>query len=199
MARTISSDMLTAIADRVLRVCLLAELQTTGATIYLSSLDRNISYSAQSWLGNSWLRPFSTISEASDLSANGCEIALGGLDATAISAILSTFNKSKLGTIHLGLLDSSYALIASPIVLFKGYFDSAQLTEDGDTATAVLSYESQLIRQKEANEFRYTDQSQQALFAGDLGFQYAAKSADWSGFWGRAARPQRIRKRKARR
>lgn len=199
MARTISGDMQTALAASVLRICLLVELETTGSTIYLTSLDRNISYSAQTWLGNSWLRPFSDISEVADLSSTGCQIRLGGLDSTAVSAILQTFTKSKTGTVQLGLLDSSYALISSPLIIFKGKFDHAELFEDGESASAILTYESTLLRQKESNEFRYTDQSQQSLFPGDKGFQYAAQAADWSGFWGRAAKPQRIRKRKARR
>jgi hypothetical protein len=191
--------MQTALADSVVRICILVELETTGATVYLNSLNRDLSYDGHTWLGNSWLRPFSSVAESTDLSTGAFEIRLGGVDTTALALILGNFTRSKYGTMYLGLLDSSYALIADPFVLFKGKFDHAQLSDDGDTGNAVIVYESELIRQKDSNEFRYTDQSQQALFAGDLGFQYAAKAADWSGFWGRAAKPQRIRRRKARR
>lgn len=196
MARSITSAMATALAADIVRPCLLAKLETTGSTIYLCSLNKSVSFDGQTWLGNGWLRPFSALGEGTDLTPSGCEIRLGGIDSTAVSTLLGTLNRSKSGTLYMGLLDSSYALIADPFVIFKGKFDSVEFNEEDDTATAGIKYESRLIRAKESNEFRYTDQSQQALFAGDLGFQYAAKVADWSGFWGRAGRPRVIRRKK---
>lgn len=196
MARSMSSDMQNALFAQVVRPCLLAKIETTGSTIYLCTLDRSISFDGQTWLGNGWLRPFGGVDEGTDLSPQGCALMLGGIDATAISAILGTLTRSKLGTLYLGLLDSSHALISSPFIIFQGTFSHAEIVEDGDTANASLVYESQLVRSKEANQFRYTDQSQQALFPGDLGFQFASKVADWSGFWGKAGRPRIIRRKK---
>jgi hypothetical protein len=196
VARSVTSGMQTALVADVVRPCLLAKLETTGSTIYLNSINKSITFDGQTWLGNGWLRPFAGLGEGTDLTPAGCEIRLGGIDSTTVSTLLGTLNRSKTGTLYLGLLDASYALIADPFVIFKGRFDSVEFNEEEDSATAAVKYESQLIRAKESNEFRYTDQSQQALFAGDLGFQYSAKVADWSGFWGKAGRPRVIRRKK---
>lgn len=194
--RNLTASMQTAVAGSVIRTCLLAKLEFTSTDVYLTSLARNVSWSSQTWLGNGWLRPFSAIGENVDLRASGCSIALGGLDATTISLILNSSKQGKKGYLYLGLLDSSYALISDPQLIFLGRFDSADIVDSGTDASVRLNYESELIRLQRINEYRYTDASQQALYPGDLGFQYSAQAADWSGFWGKAARPKFIRRRK---
>lgn len=196
MPRTLSSNFETAVESQVVRPVILCALETTGSTIRLTSHMRDITYDSNSYLGNSYLRPFTNIREATDLSANGCDIVLGGYDSTALAAVLSTLTQSKTGTLWIGLLDTSYALIDAPIVVFKGLYDYGEIKDNGRESEIALHYASRLSRQRRGVEFRYTDQSQQALYSGDLGFQYAADAADWSGFWGRAGRPTVIRRRR---
>lgn len=198
MSRTITAGMQTALAAATVRVCYLVELEFSSATLRLTSNTQNISWNAQTWLGNGILGQVGNVSEVAEIQATGFEVVLGGIDSATLALVLADSNQMLDGIVYLALLDSAEAVIADPFIIAKGKFDTAFVVEAGEGSTIELKYESDLLRRERANEFRYTDQLQQEIFAGDIGFQYTAKIEDWTGFWGKAARISRNKKRKER-
>ncbi len=196
MSRDITAGMLTAISQQVIRSCLFVKLEFIGTTLYLSSLTTNINWDSQTWLGNGLLMGVDGIEEVLDLKAVGWTVRLEGSNATLVSLALGSTNQSKKGYFYFGILDSTETLVLDPELLQVGNFDTAVIEDSGDRSSIVLHYESELIQRSRSKELRYTDFSQQAIFPGDRGFQYAPQAEDWSGFWGKAARPRHRRKRK---
>lgn len=197
MARSITGAMQSALVADPLRICVLANIDLyPSGTLRLASINRDILFGPNTYLGNGWLRPFSAIRESATVRANGTTITLGGLDQTAVATVLTSLKQGKYGILYLGLLDSSLALIADPIQIFHGRFDTAEIVDDGETSRIDISYESEFIRLNRIEEARYTDQWQKSIYSDDRGFEYASQAADWSGFWGRAAKPKFIRRRK---
>lgn len=189
--------MQSALIASTIRTCFLAYIELYPSSVLrLSSLGWDLTWGGNIYLGNGWLRPFAPIRESSTVRANGTTISLGGLDQTAIATVLTSLKQGKNAILYLGLLDASLALIADPIEIFQGRFDMAEIVDDGDSSRIDLAYESEFIRLNRIEEARYTNQWQKSLYSDDRGFEYASQSADWSGFWGRAAKPKFIRRRK---
>lgn len=196
MTRGISGAMLSALQAQVVRPIYLTKIEFVGSDVYLSSTNNNVSWNAQTWLGNGQLKSsINGIHEQGDTEATGCKVVLEAFDSALMSLLLTATNRSKTASIYLGALDSSEAIIVDPQLVYSGYFDNVEFTENGEQSQATMSFENELIGLKRINEFRYTHESQQVYFPGDLCFEYAALVPDWSGFWGKAARPKRTKKR----
>lgn len=187
--------MITAVQQTVCRVVWFCELHFTDSTILrLNSSNENFTVGGELWLGNGQFLGFETITETQETISNGLTIRIDGCDQTLVSLVLSDSRQNLRGSIYLGLLDNSNTLIVTPQNIFTGFFDSATINENGIESVIDLQYESEMIEQKRITGWRYTDASQQSLYAGDKGFQFSAQAEDWSGFWGKAARVKFIKK-----
>ena len=131
------------------------------------------------------MRPIKAIDETSDVKAVGCEITLSGTITQLVSYTLTSARLKNRGKIWLGLLDENNALIADPYLIFSGKLDFPKIDITETEMTVTLAYESDLRGLERANEFRFTDQSQKELFAGDKGFAYVASVEKWDGYWGK--------------
>lgn len=190
MARSMSASMQSALAATDVRPIDLVEMAFTSQTVRLCSASRDISWNSQTWLGNGWLNPLREISDTSELRAIGVEVPLVGADQSVVSLALSETGHRSTCKIWLGLFDSSWSLIVDPVQLFKGYLDQATINDDGRTASVSFAWESDLTNLERPVIFRYTKEGQRSLFPSDKGFDYVHQVEDWSGFWGKSARPK---------
>ena len=198
MTRALSNDLATAIQQPVVQPVFLVDIEygASPSHLFLSTLTRNISWAATTWLGNGLLRAAEGITEVNEVAARQASIILDGYNEALTAAILGGIRHKNKGHIYFGAFDSVGDLIINPVIVFTGTFDNSEFRDSVAGGQIALHYESDLIGLDRVNEFRYTDQSQQALFPGDRGFQYASTVPDWSGFWGKAPRVKRVRRRR---
>lgn len=187
--------MQTAVAASAIKPIWLVELEFRDTTVRLCNRFRDFEWDSETWLGNGWLRPIGAINESTELRATGCRIELSGADQTMIALVLLEADQSKRGTVWLGALDDDDEIIPDPYQIFSGKLDVPEIQDDIGQSLISLNFESDLISLDRPRELRHTRESQQAIFPGDLGFDYADLLEDWSGFWGRPERP-RFKKRK---
>lgn len=140
----------------------------------------------------------SEVRESSDLAANGATLTLSGIPSSLISLALDEPYQGRVARINFGLLDydlledalllkedGDYILledgnriditvsqVANFFNLFSGYMDQMNIVESGDTATIALSIENKLIDLERPRSRRYTDQSQQSRYSGDVAFEF---------------------------
>lgn len=196
MARPLTAGMQAVLRDMVVRPCWLVKIEFTTTTLYLSSRRKDVSWNSQVWLGNGFLRGFEGLNEAKDQVSTSLGIILGGYDAALLSLVLANTSQSLGCEVYFGMINSSDTLIADPYLIYPGDFDSAEINESAEDATITMRYENDLTKARRLNVFRFTHQSQQALFPGDLGFQYVSQTADWKGFWGKLSAPKAMQKKK---
>lgn len=196
MTRPFTTAMQNVLRDMVVKPCWLLKLEFVGTDVYLTSRALDVSWSGQTWLGNGWLQGLNGIDETKDHTSTGLTVVLGGYDSTLMSLVLSSTSQNKGCELYFGMLDSSNALIADPYCLSRGKFDTAEIEEAAQDAIISLKYENDLLKIRRTNVFRFTHQSQQALFPGDMGFQYVSQAADWQGFWGAVTVPKAMQKKK---
>lgn len=199
MGRGITSDVIDAMAADANRPFYLVAIELASTTLRLSTLNRDISWSSQTWLGNGQLRGFGAVREGRDIAADGIEVKIAGEPSTMISIALQSVRQNKPATLYLGYLDSSLAVIADPVVLFKGVVDTCKIVDQPDVATVSFGIESRLVNLQRASGLRFNHQSQQSIFPGDLGFQYVEFLQDYSWYWGKPGKnPRRKRRRRNR-
>lgn len=198
MSRVIESALQTEIEASTYRHVTLASIGFTSSVIRLCSIALDIVWDGNTYLGNGWLKPIRAINETPDVRAVGVEIPLVGVSSTLISLALLNVDQNLDAYVYLGALDASNDLVSDPLLIWKGKVDSTTIEDSAENPTITIQCESYLARLNRPQNFRYTNENQKALFAGDRGFEYVAKLEDWNGFWGKAERPKWLRRKRLR-
>jgi len=186
MPRPMSTDMLAAIQSPYTAPALFVEMQFQSGTVYLWSGGASIAWNGQTWLGVGALLGISSSEDAATVDSRGVAVTLSGLDATLLPDCLNDFELGAPVAIYLGL-QSSGALIASPLVTWAGRMDQPSIDVTGDAVTIAINCESRLIDMNVAVDRRYTDTDQQMQWPGDLCFQFVAGIQQVTLYWGEQA------------
>lgn len=190
MSRDLTGDTVTELTGATFRPFFLFEGIFSSSTLRLWSGFGDLSWDGHTWLGNGWLQGLSDISEGNEISSTGADILLSGVPQSLVSLILSESQHSSRGSVWLGCFDSSGDIVADPYLLFEGVLSSPRIDDSSDQAQVVLTYENDLIMLNRAKELRYNQESQQAIFPTDRGFEYVAGIQKWTGFWGYKEKPK---------
>ncbi len=197
MVRAFTSPQNTAIAASVVYPLFFVELEFVSQTIYWITGRRSRDWNGHTWEANNQLMGFTDpLKESTEIRSVSGQIIVGGANTDFLELVLGETRHDKRGKIYIGFSDSSGTMIDNPVNIFSGFFDNATIDEDGTKSKVTLQYEHELISLSQSNELRYTKFCQEALFPGDLGFDWVPSAAKWSGFWGKAAQPKFIRRRK---
>jgi hypothetical protein len=117
--------------------------------------------------------------------AGGTAVSLSGVPLDLVQMAIEEARQGLPGRIWLGLLTEDGSIIADPVQAFSGRLDVPEIKDDADTCMITISYESRLIDLTVARTWRYTHESQQVLFQGDLGFEYVTAIQNREITWGR--------------
>ncbi len=162
------------------------ELDFPTGFVRLNSTDRSIFFDSGSgsveFLGKGNMGSVSTIGEGAGLQAQGVELSLSGIPGSHISAAFENAQR-RAGKVWVGFLDSSYALVSDPVLVFSGLVDNSAI-ELGETATVTIFLESRLITWERVKIQRYTNESQQQLFAGDKFLEFVNQMVEKELIWG---------------
>ena len=145
-----------------------------------------ITWDGKTWTGVGNVISVSQVTETSDVRADGLVFTISGITEEIRSLILQEVRQGKPGTVYIGFIDPSGAVVADPANAFEGRLDVPKMQDGGPAIAISLAYETRLRDLERVREERYTNQSQQVNHAGDLGFEYVPSLQDWNGIWGRA-------------
>lgn len=152
-------------------------------------------FNSELYLGNGWLMDMGTTSETLSINATNITVTLAGLPTTLISILLSQSDHVGTGELWLAFLDDSKDIIENPYRLFKGKLEQPQLEATPEGSRIIIGYESVLAALLRRRERRYTAQDQRNFYPDDLGLQFAAQAASWTGWWGQGESKLNIRRR----
>ncbi len=185
MSRNLPVNFLAALNSTVLRPALFFKGTFGDGDLRLWSGLGAITALGEEYVGAGTLLGISTIDETGDVVASGTSLSLSGVPSELVSAALDEVRQGLPGRIYLGLMNEVGALVDDPVLLFAGRIDVPEIADDEQTCTITISYESRLIDLTRAREWRYTDESQKALYPGDRGFEYVTGIQDKEIVWGR--------------
>jgi hypothetical protein len=146
---------------------------------------QEIIWDGKTWTGAGALMGFGTLEETSEVVASGTTVSLSGVPLDLIGLAIDDARQGSPGRIWLAMLTPEREVIADPVQAFSGRLDVPEIAEDGSSCTVTISYESRLIDLNVPRNWRYTHESQQVLFPGDLGFAHVTAIQDREITWGR--------------
>jgi hypothetical protein len=184
MPRPMSSAMLAALQQPVLRCALFAQISFTSATVYVWSGVGTITWNGQTWTGLGDLLGVAAVEDGTTVEARGISITLGGLDAALLADCQNEYRLGLPAAVYFGLFDAGSELIATPITSWAGRTDRPEIEVDADKATITINCESRLIDMNAAVDRRVTHQDQQMNWPGDNGHMFVPGLQELTTFWG---------------
>ena len=187
--RALTAGMLAAIAENVIRPVILyeGEFVSSGtespAFLRLWTGVGELSWDSKTWYGGGSLIGITPIEETTDIVARGFTAALTGMDSGIIAAAMGNIRQGRPGSLWLGLLDASGALIADPYRLQRGKVDIAIIEDDGTNASVSIRYESRLINLERPRSRYYTTEDQAIRYPADQGFAFVPSLQDKEIEW----------------
>ena len=189
MARDITSDFNTAIKDTVVQPIFAIELEFSDGTLRFwtgyGDITMTAGGSSKTFTGTGDLLNISPIGESSTLQMQGITVALTGIKSSLVSTALTAQYTNRNGTLYMGLLNSSGAVIADVYTLFKGKMDVLNINEGAETSTITLKIESRLVSFDLPLNRMLTLEDQQVDYSTDLGFEFISNLQDKEIIWGK--------------
>lgn len=191
MSRDVTPGFAAALSEPSLRPIALFEGEFASGWVRLWSGLGELAWDGHSWTGMGSLLSIGALEETSDVVASGTLISLSGVPLEMVGIAIEEARQGKPGRVWLGLLDETFHVIADPVQAFQGRLDVPEITDNAKSCTLTISYESRLIDLNTPRTWRYTHESQQVLFRGDLGFEYVTAIQDREVTWGPDDTPPR--------
>lgn len=183
MSRGVTGAMATALAASNLRPALFAELAFDGGTLYATNLPVSVVWNGHTWVGLGNLGGISTVEEGENIQAYGLALTLSGVDAAQVSIALGEQYQGRSAKVYAGLFNDSYALVADPILVFRGRMDNMELSQ-GDTFTIKVNCEGRLADFERARVRRYNHEDQITVYPSDRGFEFVPQMVEKALNWG---------------
>ncbi len=181
MTRSLVSGFTTAIALPHVNAFPLIELQFASGTDYICGLDHDVVYGGNTYLAAGGCLSIEQIRETAT-QTEGLRIGLVGSTAANVSLVLSEKAQGRLCILRLAVIDAAGALQVDDNV-WTGLMDAMSLEDTPDGCNVSITAEHMLAVWDRPRIVRYSDAQQQALFSGDLGFQYVEEMAEASLVW----------------
>jgi len=175
VSRGLSTAIVNALKDDVVRPVTFAKLDFSSSTLYMHDSIGTFTWGGNDWLGVGDFGSVSAIEEGTDISPYSITLTLSGLDST-IADIGSAGTEDyylRDVDIYLGLLDEDESLIEDPNPIWSGFMDVMTLvtgTQGNNSIT--LTCESELAKINRSADLKYTHVQQQRVNSNDLFFEY---------------------------
>lgn len=183
-ARDLTASVLAAIQAREVSPIALFEGEFDSGTTRLWTGRGDLSWDGKTWLGAGDLIGWGAIEERDGVVASGLEVSFAGIDAAFVSLALDDARQGLPGRMWIGFLDSSGDVIADPFQAFSGRLNVPTITDSADTCTMTIDFENRLVDLQRPREVRFTHEAQNALYPGDLGFEYVTVIQNQEITWG---------------
>ena len=188
MARTLTTAVKNELLTGQIRPIHLIEIGFS-TPVYITDcgfdLTSSISGTSRTYTASPFLVGGSSFEEQTDITKTSLSLSLSGADQTFISTVLNENVVNDSVTIFRGFLDDSNALIADPMMLYKGKIESFSIQETDTNSEISLSIVSHWADFEKKNGRKTNNTSQQRFFSGDVGMDFASQTVQ-DIKWGRA-------------
>lgn len=189
MSRDLSTTIKNALAASYVEVCYLVSLDFIDQTIDVTTWRGDVAYNDKLYGANGYLTDVNSIQHQADTKAAGVTLTFSGAPTALIETFLSTPYHSTRCEI-LTCLIADEVVLNYPFTMFQGFLDTCQFEDDGKQAVIKANFEPKTRNLNKTLGFRYSPESQKALYPTDMGFEFVAALADFKGWWGRNSRPK---------
>ena len=183
MAR-ISAALASAFGADPVRLFVLAEFQFDSGTLRLTTHTSSITWNTYTWQAAGGLLGFDFPEETGEVRATGGNITLSGLDPSLLAIADTEPYQGRPCALYLGAFDADGVVVVDPDTAYRGFMDTMEPSDEGDTATITLTIENRMAAADRPNERRWTPEDQALLYPDDRGFDFVAALQEKDIVWG---------------
>jgi hypothetical protein len=184
MSRSLESGVQTAIAAGSVVTATLLEVEFSSSTVYWNTTPTDLIWNGNTYSSAVLVGNVSDGEEGVKLQMYGSSIQLSGADTALLSLALHGGQRGRNCTIYLAFLNSDHSVIDNPVIIFKGRISNFEFNF-GRTASIKMNVESVFSDWNRPRFIKMSNESQQRVYPGDLGFEYLEKLDDQSIAWGK--------------
>lgn len=181
MSRAIDSSVITELAKDAFNMAHLVSIDFSTPK-YFTDYSHSIDHGGNTYLPSSHLLELSQVNETSDIQVGSFTINLSSVEQSFLTTLLSENYINREVTISRAILNSSGAIIGSPIPMYSGRIDGYTMQENGTSSKIALSAASHWSDFERYSGRRTNHNSQQIYFPGDDGFEFASNTGSFK--WG---------------
>lgn len=188
MARLINASVITELAkDGFVMVDLATftfDNDSPANIVRLTSAPFTVNDGTNDFFSSGNLMATSNITESADLRVGTMTFTFSAADQTWVSLFLNNNYTDEKVEYWRALLDSNHAVIGAPLLMFEGRVSGASITDQGRKSEIRVECASHWANFEAINGRKTNDNSQQAIFSGDLGMEFAHQAIDnirWGG------------------
>tara|TARA_B100000315_G_C14239516_1_gene434686 strand:+ start:53 stop:613 length:561 start_codon:yes stop_codon:yes gene_type:complete len=186
MPRSITAASKTAALAEHVRVIALASFDFGSGFVRVTSAPFDIVYSGDTYQGLGTFGKVSPVEEGAEQKAYRLQFELSGIPTALVSTALNEDYQGRDAKLWFALLDSSYDVIADPVLVFWGLMDTMDIRAGKEGKINIIA-QSRLARWEEPVNHRMNNASQQALFADDKGLEFTEQMVEKEIIWPKAA------------
>lgn len=181
MSRTVPTAILTALSQSNVQPFLALEMifDTDAIRLWTGIGEREIN--GQTYFGTGTLLQMSGLEEQGSLASTVATVTLAAISSSIVALALDEPYQGRPAKIYFGCTN-----VADVVEVFSGQMNTMTIEDSGEFSKIVLSIDSKLVLLNQANERRYTHESQTARHPGDSFFSFVADLQDKQIIWGRA-------------
>ena len=184
VSRTVTAAVKTEVAKSsgAKRAALL-KIEIDSGTEFLWTGRGPIVFSGDTYNGLGEFGKISVVEEGVEQRSFDVTIEISGIPASRLSDALNEDIQGRAVTVYDALLDDNWAIVADPLIAFRGRLDTMDV-KLGDTATIQVRAVNLLEDWERHPVGRYTNADQLKRFAGDLGLEFTSDAVEKEIAWG---------------
>lgn len=173
MTRPINASTSAILADSSLRLAHFITFEFSSV-LRFTDYGHNITYSAQTYNAINGFIDLSDPSESEDLRVNSLTLQMSGVEQSFISIFLSGNWVNRRVIMQTVFLNATDVVIGAPITIFDGQISGFNISETEKTSIVNITVSSHWADFERKAGRLTNNNSQQYVFTGDLGMQFAA-------------------------
>ena len=171
MSRSLSSTLLTQLANPTNTICFLAEINTS--TVFrITDNQFDVVYDSNTYTSSGEIISVSTTPETGELKVEETSIELSNINSTFISVFDDQNYIDNSVNIYLGFFDSNDAFIDA-LTYFSGNIKNVEVSESKNDSKIILTCANHWANWNLKKGRHFTDESQQRAFSNDKGLEFA--------------------------
>jgi len=171
MARTLSSNLQTQIANDANKICFLVELNLS-TVLRLTNHYSNVTYDSNSYEAGGEFVNIQSANETGEARVEEITITLSNITTTVRSLIEDGDYIDKTANVYIAFFDDNETIVDAT-TFFSGTIGFASITESEDMSHITLNISNHWGNWQLTKGRHFTDESQQNVYSGDKGLEYA--------------------------
>lgn len=155
------------------------------ATIRLHSGMGELTINSETYEGAGTLLAISDIADSKELKSAGVNFSLSGMDTTVLNYALTENYQNRPIILYLAFVSGGTDHVDGLMTLYNGRMVQIQISDSTQGASVSINSENRLVDLRRPCNIRYTNESQQYLYASDTSLNEVAVIQELQLMWGR--------------